>query len=279
MENKEQKLDESTQSGDISELLSLISKKEDITVRDDQFGFPALLDAVHRFRDRRHRFRLIDTGRLSSFELEWLTAGGADLFTSDTVRSNAQELEFVSISSKRGNALVALFCFGDIGDEEQRESYSMIDWINLGRSGVFVHVSNKNNERDLSVLVQLADSCRKGGSWLVYYHHGSLETNMISLAQNGTWIHISDLSLADEESQSIVRDITHSALSSGGKLVLHWEKGVSFSLLEDIVRAGGVVLFKPALFDFKSPFRILEEKAKGRKLDYRAYYLYPDVLP
>ena len=279
MDKKKQELKDSPRPEDASELLSMVRRNKDITVRDDQFEFSTLLDAVRRFRDRRHRFRLIDTGRFSSFELEWLTAGGADLYTSDDTRSNAQELELINASSKKGDASLALFYNGDLGAEKKGETLSLSELMNLGRSGVYVHISNKKAKRDLSVLVQLAYNCRKGGSWLVYYHHGPLEMPVVELAQNGVWIHISDLSLSDEESQSIVKDISHSACSSGGNLVLHWEKGIAFSLLDDIVRAGAVVLFRSVLFDFKSPFRGIEEKARGRKLDYRAYYLYPDILP
>lgn len=279
MDKKEQELKESAQIENASEVLSKERKHKDITVRDDQFEFPFFLDAVRRFRDRRHRFRLIDTGRFSSFELEWLAAGGADLYTSDDVRSSAQELELINASSKKGNALVALFFNGDSGAGEQGEPFSFLELMNLGRSGVYVHVSNKKAKRDFSVLAQLAYNCSKGGSWLVYYHHGSLETPVVDLAQNGPWIHISDLSLADKESQSLVKDVVQSACSSGGNLVLHWEKGIPFFLLDDIVKAGAVVLYESALFDFKSSFRVLKEKARGKKLDYRAYYLYPNVLP
>jgi hypothetical protein len=279
MDNKEQELKDSAPPKDASETLLREGKSRDITVRDDRLEFPALLDTVRRFRDRRHRFRLIDTGRFSSFELEWLAAAGADLYTSDDTRSSAQELELINASSKKGNALVALFFNGDLGEGEQGKSFSLSELMNLGRSGVYVHVSNKKAKRDLSVLAQLADNCRKGGSWLVYYHHGMLETPVVGLAQNGAWIHISDLSLADMENPSIVKDLVQSACSLGGNMVLHWEKGVPFFLLNDIVKAGAVVLFESALFDFKSPFRIFKEKAKGRKLDYRAYYLYPHVLP
>ena len=279
MDSKKQELKESPRPEDASDLLFMVRGSKDITVRDDQYEYPILLDAVRRFRDRRHRFRLIDTGRFSSFELEWLAAGGADIYTSDDARSNAQELEIVNASSKRGDAAVVLFYKGALGTEEEGESLSLTELMNLGRSGVYVHVSNKKTKRDLSLLVQLAHNCRKGRSWLVYYHHGSLEMPVVDLAQNGAWIHIADLSLADEESQSIVKDVTRSACSSGGNLVLHWEKGIAFSLLDDIVQAGAVVLFRSALFDFKSPYRVIEEQVRRRKLDYRAYYLYPDVLP
>ncbi len=279
MDNEEQELKKSARPEDAFDLLSMVEKGEDITVRDDQFEFSAFLDAVRLFRYRRHRFRLIDTGRFSTSELEWLSEGGADLYTSDDTRSNAQELDLIIDSSKRGSALVALFYEGDLGAEEREESLSLSELMNLGRSGLYIHVSNKKAEKDLSALAQVAYNCRKGGSWLVYYHHGSLEARILDLARNGAWIHMSDLSLADTEAQSIVKDLIQSTSSSDGNLVLHWEKGIPYFLLDDVLKAGAAVLFRSSLFDFKSPFRVLEEKARGRTIDYRAYYLYPDVLP
>ena len=41
------------------ELFSLLKKKQNITVRDDQYDFSMLLDAVRLFRDARYRFRVI----------------------------------------------------------------------------------------------------------------------------------------------------------------------------------------------------------------------------
>ena len=42
------------------ELHSWASKGEDITVRDDQYGFPWLLDSAKISRKKGRRFRLID---------------------------------------------------------------------------------------------------------------------------------------------------------------------------------------------------------------------------
>jgi len=261
------------------ELLSLVTKNQTLTVRDGQFDYCTILDAIRRFRDKKHRFRLIDTGRFSPFELEWLTAGGADLYTSDEIRTNAQELELINASSKRGKATVAYFYRGILGAEEQESSFPLADLMNVGRSGIYIHITNRESKQDVSIMTHLAHNCRRGGTWLVYYHHGPLETSLMDLGRNGAWIHISDLSLEGEESQSIVKDVILSARSAGGNLVLHWEKGIPYYLLVDIVMAGAFVLFKSALFDYRSPYKALENEVKGKRLDHRAYYLYPTVLP
>lgn len=279
MNNERRELKEVSPIEKTFELLSWVTKNQNLTVRDDQFDYPALLDAIRCFRDKKHRFRLIDTGRFNQFELEWLTAGGADLYTSDDVRTNVQELELINASSRRGKALVAYFYHGIFGAEVQESSLPLEDLMHIARNGIYMHITNRKSKRDVSIMNDLAHDCRRGGSWLVYYHHGPLEASLVSLARNGAWIHISDLSLEGEESQSIVKDIVLSARSAGANLVLHWEKGIPYFLLSDIVVAGAFVLFKSALFDYRSPYRALENEVKGKRLDHRAYYLYPTVLP
>jgi hypothetical protein len=77
----------------------------------------------------------------------------------------------------------------------------------------------------------------------------------------------------------MIRDIVLSAQSAGSNLVLHWDNGNQFSLLDDTVKAGAVVLFKSPLFDYKSPLKDLEKGIRRKRLDFRAYYLHPSVLP
>ena len=101
----------------------------------------------------------------------------------------------------------------------------------------------------------------------------------MELGRNGAWIHITDQSLGGGEDQSMIRDIVLSAQSAGSNVVLHWDNGNQISLLDDIVKAGAVVLFKSPLFDYKSPLKDLEKGIRRKRLDFRAYYLHPSVLP
>ena len=261
-----------------SELFSLLKKKQHMTVRDDQYGFSTVLDAVRQFRDRRYRFRLIDTGRFDSFELEWIAAQGADLYTSDEIRSSVLDLELLSAATRKGNAVVACLISGDLETEEEGR-LSSSDWMNVGRSGVYLHLTNRQRPRDIQQVIPVAHNCTQGGSWVVYYHHGVLEPPLLELGRSGAWIHIQDTSLEDEESRALVRDIARSARSAGSNLVLHWDGGSDYSLLEDIVKAGAVVLFKSPLFDYRSPYKVLEKGIGRMRLDFRAYYLHPSVLP
>ncbi|UCE42538.1 MAG: hypothetical protein JSV17_06170 [Candidatus Aminicenantes bacterium] len=260
------------------ELFSLLKKKQNITVRDDQYDFSTLLDAVRQFRGRRYRFRVIDTGRFDPFDLEWITGHGADLFTSDEARTQVHDLELISAASKRGNAFVS-YLINRNWEDGGKDDLIFSDLLNVGRCGVYLHLTNRQQPRDIQQVARLAYNCAQGGSWLVYYHHGPLEESLMELGRNGAWIHMTDQSLEEEAGQDMVRDIVLSTRSSGSNVVLHWDGGNNFALLDDIVKAGAVVLFKSPLFDYKSPLKVLEKGIRRKRLDFRAYYLHPSVLP
>lgn len=262
----------------IYNLLSLAKKGGDITVRDDQHDFSCLLDAVKACRKKGFRFRLIDSGSFDLFRLEWLAEAGADIYTSDEARSNVFELELINKACQRGGAVLAYFHHGSLDEEKKPNSLSFFDLKEMGRCGIYLHFTNRERARDISQLNELTDACRRGGSWLVYYHHGAFEPSLDDLGTNGVWVHVSDKSLPDAGITQVM-DRVNSALSSGIRLVIHLDEGLDFLLLRGIIKAGAFVLFKSALFDYRSPFRSLEREAKKRKLDFRAFYLYPHFLP
>jgi len=261
------------------ELLSWAGKGRDITVRDDQYEFPWLLDSVKLCRKKGARFRLVDSGKLDRFQLEWLAGAGADLYTSDEARAEASDLEHVNRACQKGGAFVAYFHHGPLESEEESSSISFIDLKDMGRGGIYFYLSNREMKRDISKLNELAHACRKGGSWFVYYLHGSLENSLEDLARNEPWIHVTDQIFHEPEDPTLVLDKIRSAMSAGAKLILHVEKGLDLSVLRDVISTRAFVFFKSSLFDYKSPFRALERKTGKRKLDFRAYYLYPTFLP
>ena len=279
MDRNRQEQTETLHQDKNTDLFSLLQKKQDITIRDDHFGFETILDAIRRFKNKKYRFRLIDTGIFTPFELEWITGQGADLYTSDKIRANVQELELINASSRKGDAVVAYLVSGHLEADTEEAPLTFSNLMDVGQNGLYIHLTNRNKIHDPAHMALLAYSCRKGGSWLVYYHHGPLQESLAEVGGNGAWIHISDQSLGEEKSHSLVKDIILSARSSGTNLILHWEKGVRFSLLEDVVKSGAVVLFQSALFDYKSPIKALEKEIRRKRLDFRSYYLYPAVLP
>ena len=254
------------------ELLSLASSGQDITVRDDQVGFYWLLDTAKRFR-KKDRFRLIDTGNLDPPQLQELATAGVDLYTSDNARLDVEEIEIICKTFKKERGIIAYFYYGALKTEDESDSLTLADLETLGRKGIYFHISNREEERNLTDLTQLASSCKKGRSWLVYYHHGPLERPLIELGGKGCWIHVSDKSVEGVEDTELLLAITKSARSAGTNFVYYVEKPLDIFSLAKIIKAGAVVLFKFSLFDFGSPLRHLERKARKKKLDFRASYL------
>jgi len=262
------------------ELLSWAAKGRDITVRDDQYHFPWLMDIVKSCQKKRCRFRLIDSGKLEPFELELLGKEGADLYTSDEVRPNAAGLELINKACQKGKAIVAYFHHGPLDEEEPKEGLEKISFLDLerlARSGIYLHLTNKERERDFSHLDDLGNACRRGGSWLVYYHHGPLEQSLGEL--EGAWIHVSDGSLKEPQDITFLMEILKARSSKRTNFVLHLKGEWKAHQLRDVIKAGAFILFKSALKDYRSPLKPLEREAGRRKLDFKAYYLYPYFLP
>jgi hypothetical protein len=278
--NAENRKERNTEGKDQAfESLFSVRKGEDVTLRDDLYEFSVLLDAVKIAIRKGVRFRLIDTGQFDQFQIEWLAEAGADIYSSDEARTDLQELELVSRACKKGGAACAYFLHGSLGAEEETGAVSTLNPQNLGRAGIYVHVTNRQKQRDIAQLNELAFACRKGGSWLVYYHHGPLELSLEELAGSQAWIHASGRIFQEVEDPALILDKLKAAISAGLRCVLHVEKGLDISLLQDVINARAWILFKSSLFDRKSLMRTLEKRARRKKLDYRAYYLYPNILP
>ncbi len=261
------------------ELLSQVEQGLDITVRDDQYGFPALLDAVKLCRKRGFRFRLIDSGLMDSASLEWLAEAGADLYTSDEARSDFFELTLLTGACRRGRSHLAYFHYGPLTSETGETALSFSALRGLAEAGACFYLTDREQERDVQALCELAFYCRRGGSGLVYYHYRTLTNSLNELSPHGVWLHLTDRSLPDVEDNKLVLDMLKPALSQGLKLVLHVEKGLDPVFLSDLLKAGAFILFRSSLFDYRSPFRALARKASQKRLDFRAFYLYSNFLP
>lgn len=250
-----------------------------ITVRDDQYDYSWLMDAVKTHRQRGGRFRLVDSGFLEPGQIQWMAEAGADLYTSDSVGRGEHDLVFFNKACQKGHSITALFHHGPLIGEEEEERLSFSQLKNLGSSGIYIHISNREHSRDMSLMNELAYSCSKGGSWLVYYHHGPLLSDCVFLAESGSWIHISDQNLTEEEHIHMAMDVQKTAHSAGAGLVLVVDSMIKISWLWDIIRSGGFIFFKNRHFDYKSPFRAVQEQALLRLPDFKGYYLNTTALP
>jgi len=276
MENEEVKneLEQEDQQSSVDK----ISGKMDLTFRDDQHDYDWLLDVLRKGKPRGTRFRLVDSGVLEGHQIEKMVGMGADLYTSDRVRKDVLELEFILKASKSGGTIVASFLQNEIVSEEEHGFIPLASLAYLGRQGLFLHVSNREKDRNLSDLSQIAVECRKGSSRLIYYHHGRIIPEIVDLAKEGIWIHVSNKSIQSEDDLFLFLDMTAAARMSGANCVLYVEKEMSFSSLHQAVESPAIVLLKSAPVDYKSPIRPLVDEAKRKHLDYRAVYLYSTFL-
>ncbi|MFW6129015.1 MAG: hypothetical protein ACOC6P_02070 [Candidatus Aminicenantaceae bacterium] len=257
------------------------AQKRNVTVRDEQYEFPVLLDAIHRCRKAGYRYRLIDSGRFDISSLEWLGEKGADVYSSDEYRIDPKELEFINISTRKGNAITAYLFNSSFESEEQgnkSEKISFSDLLLIGNKGIYIHLSNRNHQRDISKLTELADLCYRNGSWLVYYHHGDFETNLVELVKNKAWVHISDNNFQQEENPFLLEEALKSSGPDAKRFVFHIEKNIEHSQLKKIHQAKAYIIFPAFSLDLQPRFQFITEKFKKKKLDFKAYFLYQEFM-
>ncbi len=276
MENEEVKNEPEQEN--LQSSVDNISGKMDLTFRDDQHDYAWLLDVLRMRKPRGNRFRLVDSGVLEGHQIETMVGMGADLYTSDRARNDILELESILMTAKSGGTIVASLLQNEIVSEEEPGFIPLASLANLGRQGLFFHVSNRERDRKLADLSQIAVECRKGSSRLIYYHHGPMTPEFVGLAKEGIWIHVSNKSIQSEDDLFLFLDMTSAARLSGANCVLYVEKEMSLSSLSEVVKSPAIVLFKTTPVDFKSPFKPLADEAMKKHLDFRAFYLYSTFL-
>lgn len=249
-----------------------------VIVRDDQSDFPALLDAAKACRRSGGRLKLVDSGRLSPSELEWLGEAGADLYTSDLVRPSLSEIVLMSTAARKGGAAVAFFHHGPFETLEGEARLPFGALKEMGRSGVVLHVSNGRSRREPGALEELAAACASGGTRLVYYHHGPLEAGLEGLGRAGAWIHLASSALQKEDDLAAFCDLARAAVEAEGNVVLHVEGRLDPTWLSDIFDSGACVLFLTPPNDYRSPQKPFELRAGRQQLNPRSYYLYPSYV-
>ncbi len=265
--------------GKVFELLSRAENGAEVTVRDDQQEFPALLDASRICRRRGGRFRLIDSGRFGLSELEWLAEAGADIYTSDEARTDRLELNLLAMACRRGKSAAVFFQRGAIEENAEGGAPSLSFLLDIGRSGIDLHLTNREVKRDFKQLAELAHACVRSGACFVYYHCGSLSSELLEPARSGGWIHLSSKSLIPEEDAALLAEVARYASAAGAGLVLHIEQGLEIRLLRDLFHSGAFLIFKIPPGERGSLLRRLEDEVGRRRPGFRAYYLYLDFLP
>lgn len=245
-----------------------------VIIRDDQFDFSSLLDAAKACRRSGGRLKLVDSGTLSPSELEWLGEAGADLYTSDLARPSLRELILMNDAARKSGGAAVFFHRGPFDSAGNERSVSFEALKEMGRSGVFLHVSNSRERREFGALEELALACASGGTRLVYYHHGALDLSLERIARAGAWIHIASAALQKEDDVVALRDLAEAALEKKGNVVLHVEGALAPAWLSDIFDSGARVLFQTPPSDYRAAQKPYELRAKRQALSPRSYYLY-----
>ena len=247
-------------------------------VRDDQFDFPSLLDAAKACRRSGGRLKVVDSGKLSPSELEWLGEAGADLYTSDLARPSHREIILMNMAARKGGGAAIIFHHGPFEPDEKERSVSFEALKEMGRSGVHIGVSNGRGRREFAALEELAGACVSGGTRLVYYHHGPLDPSLVGIARAGAFIHFAGSALQNEDDVVALCDLAKAALEKKGNVVLHIEGALALNWLSDIFDAGACVLFQTPPSDYRSPQKPFELRAERQAPSPRSYYLYPAFL-
>jgi hypothetical protein len=257
------------------ELMDRVRTRQDLVIRDDQFDYEALLDAVRYAGRRRIRLSLLDTGRFGLAEIEGLARGGARILTSDEARPRADEWEVLLAAGREGGTRLSVFWSGPLPSPGAAAGVTAQALEDLLRGGLDFHVSDRTHPRDPERLAALAAAARKGKAYFVLYHIGPLAAGLVDLA----WIHFSDASIPDEAGAALAVELARAAARSGSKAVLHVERGLPLELIEALEKAGAALVFLTPPSDDRSLLRPVELRAQRRKLPARAFHLSTAFLP
>lgn len=249
-----------------------------LTVRDDQFEFPWLIDAARLSRSRGGRFRVIDSGRNDIVSLGRLSEAGAEVYSSDEARPDPMQLIPVVLFGRKSGSPTFYYIHGPLAaDPKTSEVGETV--LEFGRTGGDIHLSNRERTRSVSQLLALAEACRPGRGRLVYYHFGRLDPQLEDLAAEGGWIHGLAQELDTEAAEFLILDILHAGRRSGAGFILHVEKAGSTPRLRRVFEAGAFLEFHTAPAESSPDRSKLEAESERRRPDARAFYLHTDFLP
>lgn len=244
-------------------------KKSRLILRDDLFGLSVLKDLLEKAAARRIRVALLDSGRLSPEELEWLGEFPFSFYSSDTSRPDFQILSQISLGLKLRGCSLFYFLEGDLGEDSRL----------LDNAGLFeaIYVSGREKERPLEILIRLAEEASRSRTTLVYYHHKKPEENLARVCLKNCWLHVSNKRL-EEDAEIMMLDLMKEIKKKGGRLVVHVERGQSYQFLKRLAECGVFLVFNLPPLEPASRLFYLAESWQKKKLPEKAYYLYREIM-
>ncbi len=261
------------------ELLDKIRLRRHVAIRDDQFDYGILTEAIINARKSGYRLAVIDTGRFEASDVEWLIREGARLLTSDRARTDGEELSALVKASRKARSSLAFFHGGRLEAPSGEGPAFATTLGNLLREGMDLHLSNREFPRDFPLLTALAESAAAGRGYLVYHHLGRPGSELIALAAAGAWIQLPDRGMSEDEDFDIVLAAASASRETGRRVGVHIERGLPLDRLESLWASGTALLFKTEPSDYASLQRPFERKAARRRLPPRVSYLTSEFLP
>ena len=260
------------------ELLERASSSAEVTVRDDQYEFPWILDAVRSCKKHGGRFRLVDSGKSDTVALSWLAEAGADIYTSDEARPDPKDVIPIGLSARKSGAHTFYYIGAETAENSNRALF-LPDIVELGRTGVDLHLSNREKPRDAGLLVDLARACSSGRGRFVYYHFGRLAESLQNVALAGGWIHWASGDMSPDKDAFLLKDVLRACRTTGAGLILHANRSWPLSLMREVFEAGAFLLFQEQPGEQSSSWSRFESEVERRRPDFRAFYLQRDFLP
>jgi len=220
----------------------------------------------------------VDSGTSDTVALSWLAEAGADIYTSDEARPEPMDVIPVRLSARKSDARTFYYIGAETAENSNRALF-LPDITELGRAGVDLHLSNRENPRDAELLVDLARACSSGRGRLVYYHYGRLAEFLEDLALAGGWIHWATGDVSPDKDAFVLKDILRACRKTGAGLILHPNRAWPLALMREVFEAGAFFLFQEEPSEKASPLSGFECEAERRRPDFRAFYLRRDFLP
>lgn len=249
--------------------LSRLPKNGRLILRDDLDDLPVLSDLLEKATYRKIRIALLDTGRYSPEELEWLGEFPFSFYTSDSSRPDFQVLSHINLALKPLGCGLFYFLQGEL-----KEDSGLWNNIDLFQA---IYISGREKDRPFELLARLAEEVSRSRSTLVYYHHKKPEENLAQVCLKNCWLHISNKNF-EEDAEIMILDLLKEIRKHGGRPVIHVDRGQSYHFLRRLAEAGAFLEFNLPPLEPGSKVFALAGSWQKKKLPERAYYLYREIM-
>ncbi|MCX8160289.1 MAG: hypothetical protein N3G18_05080 [Candidatus Saccharicenans sp.] len=249
--------------------LERLPKSSRLILRDDFYDFSVLEDILEKARSRKIRVALLDTGRFSPEELEWLAEFPFSFYTSDAFRPDFQILNLIYHGLERRGCGLFYSLQGELTEGSGL-------WNNLE---IFqaIYISDREKDRSAEILAHLAEEVSRTRCALVYYHHKKPEENLVQFCLKNCWLHVSNKNF-EEDAEIMMLDLLREIKKYGGCPVVHVDRGQSYDSLKRLAEAGAFLVFNLPLSALDSKISSLVGSWQKKKLPEKAYYLYREIM-